>query len=124
MTVLLKIQGLAALLLFCAAAGAEAQNTSGVIAGRVRDTQGLVVPGVTVTVSGSQGSRTAVTDDRGAFTVPFLTPGTYRLRVELTDVDLAAGQLTFRALEHTPGPAGRAAAASRRRLPLRRRGRR
>ena len=29
-----------------------------------------------------------------------------RLRVELTEVDLAAGQLTFRPLEHTPGPAG------------------
>jgi outer membrane receptor protein involved in Fe transport len=84
MKVLLKIQGLAALLSFCAAAGAAAQGTSGAIAGRVRDAQGLVVPGVTVTVTGSQGSRTAVTDDRGAFTVPFLTPGTYRLRVELS----------------------------------------
>jgi ribonuclease R len=36
-----------------------------------------------------------------------------RLRVELTEVDLAAGQLTFRPLEHTPGPAGRAAASRR-----------
>jgi ribonuclease R len=34
-----------------------------------------------------------------------------RLQVELTEVDLAAGQLTFRPLEHTPGPAGKAAAA-------------
>jgi ribonuclease R len=36
-----------------------------------------------------------------------------RLQVELTEVDLMSGQLTFRPLEHTPGPAGRAAAASR-----------
>jgi ribonuclease R len=52
-----------------------------------------------------------------------------RVRVELTDVDLAMGQLTFRALDHTPGPAGKAAAARRggpRRHspPPRRRGRR
>ena len=50
-----------------------------------------------------------------------------RLRVELTEVDLAAGQLTFRPLEHTPGPAGKAAAARggrRRPAPLRRRTRR
>jgi ribonuclease R len=36
-----------------------------------------------------------------------------RLQVELTEVDLPSGQLTFRQLDHTPGPAGRAAAASR-----------
>jgi ribonuclease R len=36
-----------------------------------------------------------------------------RLRVELTEVDLASGQLTFRQLEHRPGPAGKAAAAWR-----------
>jgi ribonuclease R len=36
-----------------------------------------------------------------------------RLQVELTEVDLASGQLTFRPLEHAPGPAGKAAAASR-----------
>ncbi len=43
-----------------------------------------------------------------------------RLRVELTEVDLAAGQLAFRPLEHTPGPAGKAAAAARggRRRPM------
>jgi ribonuclease R len=44
-----------------------------------------------------------------------------RVRVELTEVDLATGQLTFRQQDHTPGPAGKAAAArrggSRRRTP-------
>jgi ribonuclease R len=34
-----------------------------------------------------------------------------RVQVELTEVDLASGQLTFRQLDHVPGPAGRAAAA-------------
>ena len=41
-----------------------------------------------------------------------------RLRVELTEVDLAAGQLAFRLLEHTPGPAGKAASHGRQRRPM------
>jgi ribonuclease R len=50
-----------------------------------------------------------------------------RLRVELTEVDQALGQLTFRLLDHTPGPAGKAAASRggrRRPMPPRRRTRR
>jgi ribonuclease R len=53
-----------------------------------------------------------------------------RVRVELTEVDALAGQLTFRLLEHTPGPAAAAAARAFRRQPrragriARRRGRR
>jgi ribonuclease R len=34
-----------------------------------------------------------------------------RVQVELTEVDLASGQLTFRQLDHSPGPAARAAAS-------------
>ena len=53
-----------------------------------------------------------------------------RVRVELTAVDVLAGQLTFRLLDHTPGPAAAAAARAFRRQPRpagrmpRRRGRR
>jgi len=36
-----------------------------------------------------------------------------RVRVELTDADVVGGQLAFRPLEHTPGPAGNAAAGRR-----------
>src|SRR5262249_25392382 len=43
----------------------------------------LAVPGVTVTATGSQGVKTAVTDGDGRFTVPFLTPGSYVVHVEL-----------------------------------------
>ncbi len=49
-----------------------------------------------------------------------------RVRVELTEVDVTTGQLTFRQLEHMPGPAGKAAAAwrgGRRRRPSPPRGR-
>ncbi len=36
-----------------------------------------------------------------------------RVRVELTDADVVSGQLAFRLLEHTPGPAGKAATGRR-----------
>ena len=68
----------------CLGAGrAAAQDTTGAIAGRVVDAQGLALPGVTVTATGSQGARAAVSDAEGRFTVPFLTPGTYAVRAEL-----------------------------------------
>src|SRR5262245_45041801 len=73
-----------AMLLFTvAAATARAQSTTGRISGRIIDPQGLAVPGVTVTVTGSQGSKTVVSDSDGRFNVPFLTPGSYGLRAEL-----------------------------------------
>jgi ribonuclease R len=49
-----------------------------------------------------------------------------RVRVELVEVDTLAGQLNFRLLEHTPGPAALAAARAwrdRPRRPARSRGR-
>jgi outer membrane receptor protein involved in Fe transport len=75
-----------ALLLACVLAStglASAQGTTGTISGRILDSQGLAVPGATVTVTGPQGMRNAVTDSEGRFNVPFLTPGTYSLRAEL-----------------------------------------
>jgi hypothetical protein len=70
-------------LLVFAATAARAQQTTGTISGRVVDGQGLAVPGVTVTVTGGQGAKTAVTDADGRYNVPFLTPGAYALRAEL-----------------------------------------
>ena len=68
----------------CSAGGrAAAQDTTGTISGRIVDGQGLAVPGVTVTVTGPQGTKPAVTDREGRFTVPFLTPGSYAVRAEL-----------------------------------------
>jgi hypothetical protein len=65
------------------AAPAFAQETTGAISGRVVDSQGLAVPGVTITATGTQGATTAVTDTEGRYRVPFLTPGTYTVRFEL-----------------------------------------
>jgi outer membrane receptor protein involved in Fe transport len=72
----------AALLIACASA-VSAQETTGTITGRIVDAQGLAVPGVTVTVTGPQGTKTAVTDNDGRFTIPFLAPGTYRIQTDL-----------------------------------------
>src|SRR5215510_12614157 len=60
-----------------------AQETTGTVSGRVVDSQGLPIPGATVTATGPQGTKQAVTDATGLFTVPFLTPGTYAVRIEL-----------------------------------------
>ena len=62
---------------------AAAQQTTGTISGRILDAQELPVPGVTITVTGPQGSRVSVTDAEGLYTVPFLVPGTYTVRAEL-----------------------------------------
>ncbi|HKE84001.1 MAG TPA: carboxypeptidase regulatory-like domain-containing protein [Vicinamibacterales bacterium] len=62
---------------------AAQENTTGTLAGRAVDRQGLPVPGVTVTATGPQGMKTSVTDAEGRFSIPFLTPGQYSLRAEL-----------------------------------------
>jgi hypothetical protein len=77
-----------------------AQETTGRIEGRIVDAQSLPVPGVTVTATGPQGEKIAITDTDGRFTVPLLTPGTYQLRAELqnfktaqrNDINVSLGQ--------------------------------
>jgi len=64
--------------------GARGQETTGTINGRVIDAQGLAVPGVSITVTGAQGSKRATTDAEGRFSVPFLTPGKYDVKAELS----------------------------------------
>ena len=69
--------------LLCATV-ASAQQTTGTITGRATDAQNLAVPGATVTLTGPQGTQNATTDGQGRFTFPYVTPGTYTIRVELT----------------------------------------
>lgn len=79
-----RISALLAAFALAFASLAYAQDTTtGTIAGRIVDAQGLAVPGVTVTVTGPQGVRTTVTDAEGRFNAPFLTPGVYTVRAEL-----------------------------------------
>ena len=65
------------------AAPALAQGTSS-ITGTVADPSGGVIPGATVTVTGEAGvTFTAVTNSQGAFSVPALGAGTYKVTVTL-----------------------------------------
>ena len=70
------------LLLLAASAGA--QTTSGRILGTLTDQSGAAVAGATVVVTDEQRgtSRTFTTDESGAFAVPELQPGTYKIHVE------------------------------------------
>ena len=63
--------------------GAAAQNTTGVISGRIVDGQGLALPGVAVKATGAQGAKSTMSDGEGRFTIPFLTPGNYSVQAEL-----------------------------------------
>ena len=79
---------------------AAQQTTTGSIGGRVVDSQNLPVPGATVTVVSPQGDRTFTTDADGRFFAPYLTPGQYQIKVELSgfrqvdrkDIQLRLGQ--------------------------------
>jgi hypothetical protein len=67
------------------ALSAEAQVTTGTLAGRVLDTSGSVLPGVTITArqleTGLQ--RPTTSDVQGRYTLAALPPGTYEIRAEL-----------------------------------------
>src|SRR4030095_6839818 len=58
-------------------------QTSGRIAGIVRDPNGAVIVSAEVTVSSSATAeeRKVTTDDQGNYSVPLLPPGTYRVKV-------------------------------------------
>jgi hypothetical protein len=68
------------------AAPAAAQSTTGTISGRVVDSQGLSLPGVTVTATSPnlQGVRETVTSENGDYILTLLPSGPYRLVFELT----------------------------------------
>src|SRR5258705_484769 len=73
-------------LLFAASARAYGQGgTTSSIAGRVVDSTGGVVPGVTVTVKNNETGQVTVvlTNTAGTFSVPSLRPGPYAVTVAL-----------------------------------------
>ena len=64
-------------------AGASAQSA---FSGTVTDSSGAVLPGVTVEAGSPaliEGSRSAVTDGQGRYTIVQLRPGTYKLTFTL-----------------------------------------
>ncbi len=105
----------AVLAVFCVlalAVGASAQTTTATISGRVLDSQGLPVPGATVTATSPnlQGAREAVTSENGDYILTLLPSGPYSITVALTGFQTQTRNVTLAPtqvmpLEVTLGPA-------------------
>ena len=65
-------------------APAMAQVHSGTVSGAVQDQQGGLLPGATITLTGSDRTLTFVTGEDGRYRFLNLPPGTYRLTAELS----------------------------------------
>jgi hypothetical protein len=75
-----------ALLAFSAAIRGEAQVITGTLEGRVTDSSGGVLPGVSITAvnTSTAASFTAATTSEGLYRVPYLPSGTYDVRADLS----------------------------------------
>ncbi len=75
----------AAAAMWLAAGPAAGQEFRGSIAGTIADSSGGVLPGVSLTVTNAATGivQTVVTDDKGAYQVRYLNPGTYTVAAEL-----------------------------------------
>jgi hypothetical protein len=98
-----QVRALAVAAAICAmAVPALAQNTPSHLVGVVKDAQGAVLPGVTVTATSPAliGSQTVVSEANGSYRFPSLPAGTYTLKFELsgfktftrTNINLPLGQ--------------------------------
>ena len=87
---------------FAKASAGQSTAINGTIEGTVKDEQGALLPGVTVTVTNidTGDQRVVVTNESGLYRAPLLSLGTYRVAAELqgfkkfeqTGVSLRAGQ--------------------------------
>jgi hypothetical protein len=91
---MLLFLGLAAILV-CTGTPAVAQTT-GDISGRVTDASEMPLPGVTIETTSSSlpGARISVTDANGAYRIPAIPPGTYRVRASLSGFRAAENSCT------------------------------
>jgi hypothetical protein len=75
---------LPAIVLFAVVSPAYAQGGTSSITGSVLDAQGGVIPGANVVAEDASGAKfNTVTNAQGAFSIPALTPGTYKVTVTL-----------------------------------------
>ncbi|MEP6916440.1 MAG: TonB-dependent receptor [Acidobacteriota bacterium] len=65
------------------AATADAQTQTGTIDGIVRDQQGAILPGVTVTLTGPRGTQSSVSGAQGDYRFVGIEPATYSVKAEL-----------------------------------------
>ena len=95
---------LALVCLTLSAAMASSQVPTGTISGRVTDTSGGVLPGVTVTASSPnlQGPREVVTSASGDYVLALLPPGTYALEFVLTGFQAVKTELKVASTEVVP----------------------
>ena len=100
-----------ALVLIVAAVPAFGQTTSSVSG--VVTSGGNPLPGVTVTVSSPvlQGTRTAVTGDSGAYNIPALPPGNYKVTFELTGMTTVTRNVVLQLSQTTTANADLAVSA-------------
>ena len=75
------------------AAPALAQTLTGSITGTIKDEQGAVLPGVTVTLTGKQGTQTQATDASGSYRFPALEVGTYTVSADMSGFQKASQQI-------------------------------
>jgi outer membrane receptor protein involved in Fe transport len=94
---------IAALLYLCGGY-AHAQSTTGTIRGHVKDSQGLALPGVTVSVTSPnlQGVRTAVTAENGDYVLTLLPSGTYTVTFELSGFQRASHTVNLAPTQDLP----------------------
>src|ERR1051325_9961542 len=91
MTMVSRVRPVGALVLFAAIAAGPAsalaqRTTTGTVAGKVVDSSGAVLPGVTVQLTSPEalGQFTGVTEGQGIYRVTNLPPATYDVRAELS----------------------------------------
>src|ERR1051325_10838003 len=85
--------------LACAPAAAFAQRTTtGTVTGKIVDSSGAVLPGVSVSLKSPEalGDFSAVTDGQGTFRVTNLPPATYDVRAELSGFQTVIRKATVR----------------------------
>jgi hypothetical protein len=95
---------LAVVCLFFSAAVAGAQVPTGTISGRVTDSSGGVLPGVTVTATSPnlQGERVIVTSAFGDYVLGLLPPGTYEVTFDLSGFQTAKRSVEVASTEAVP----------------------
>ena len=102
---ILKSMSIAPCMLLLVSMTAFAQgNPTGTVSGRITDSQGSVLPGVTITASSTalQGVRTVVSSENGDYILTFLPPGDYGIRAEISGFTTVERRITVAAAQTVP----------------------